>query len=77
MDIIEIKNLVSKGAIGQLDIRRAQVGSNGYGFLYFDFSNSLVDPLFNRRSGKVCRAGAHFGDFERFMELEEIKFDFD
>ena len=75
MDIIKIKNLALKGTIGQLDTDRAQVGSNGYGFVYFDFSNSLLDPIFNKRSGKVCGAGAHFGDFERFMELEEIKFD--
>ncbi len=75
MDIVEIKNLALKGATGQLDTNRAQVGSNGYGFVYFDFSNSLLDPIFSKRSGKVCGAGAHFGDFERFMELEEIKFD--
>lgn len=75
MDILEIKNLASKGAIGQLDIRRVQVGSHGYGFVYFDFSNSLIDPVFNTRSGKICGAGAHFGDFERFMKLEELTFD--
>lgn len=75
MDIIEIKNLALRGATGQIDTHRAQVGSSGYGFVYFDFSNSLVDPIFNTRSGKVCGAGAHFGDFERYMKLEEIKFD--
>lgn len=75
MNVIKIKNLASRGAIGKLDIRSAQVGSNGYGFVYFDFSNSLVDPVFRRRSSKVCGAGVHFGDFEKFMELEEIKFD--
>lgn len=73
MNIIEIKDLASKGAIGQLDIRRAQVGSNGYGFVYFNFSS--VDRVFKRRSSKLCGAGTHFGDFEKFMELEEINFD--
>ena len=75
MNVIKIKNLASRGAIGELDLRKGQVGSNGYGFIYFDFSTSLVDPVFKRRSSKICGAGAHFGDFERFMELEEIKFD--
>jgi hypothetical protein len=72
MDLVKIKNLTSMGAIGQLDIQRAQVGSNGYGFVYFDFSNPLVDPAFRKRSSKVCGAGAHFGDFEKFMGLEEL-----
>ena len=75
MDIKKIKNLTINGALGQLNIEKAQVGSNGYGFIYFDFNNTSVDPVFRIGSGKVCGAGAHFGDFEKFMALDEIKFD--
>lgn len=75
MDIKKIKKLALDGALGRVDIGRAQVGSNGYGFVYFDFNDVLVDPVFKTGSGKVCGAGAHFGDFETFMTLEDVKFD--
>lgn len=75
MDINKIKSLTSNGALGLLDIRKAQVGYNGYGFVFFDFQNILVDSIFRKWSGKVCGAGANFGDFEKFRALDEIKFD--
>lgn len=75
MDVKKIKSLASNAALGQLNIKKAQVGSNGYGFVFFDFGSTLVDPVFNTASSKICGAGAHFGDFEKFMELDEIKFD--
>jgi len=75
MDVKKIKSLASKGALGQLDVGKAQVGSNEYGFVFFDFNDTSVDPMFRKWSGKVCGAGAHFGDFEKFMALDEIKFD--
>ncbi len=75
MDVKKIKNLASNGALGQLNFKKAQIGSNGYGFVFFDFNDKLVDPMFRKWSGKVCGAGAHFGDFEKFMALDEIKFD--
>ena len=75
MDVKKIKSLASKGALGQLDVGKAQVGSNGYGFVFFDFHPRKVDRLFWKASSKVCGAGAHFGDFESFMALDEIKFD--
>ncbi|MBA7583995.1 hypothetical protein ES708_25947 [subsurface metagenome] len=75
MDVKKIKSLVSNGALGQLNIGKAQVGSNGYGFVFFDLNDTSVDPLFRKWSGKVCGAGAHFGDFEKFMALDELKFD--
>ena len=75
MDIKKIKIFASNGALGQLDISKAQIGSNRYGFVFFDFNNTSVEPVFNTLSSRVCGAGAHFGDFEKFMTLEEIKFD--
>ncbi len=75
MDVKKIKSIASSGALGQLNIGKAQVGSNGYGFVFFDFNNASVDPIYRKWSGKVCGAGAHFGDFEKFMALDELKFD--
>jgi len=75
MDVRKVKSLASNGALGQLDFRKAQVGSNGYGFVFFDFHPRKVDRLFWKASSKVCGAGAHFGVFEKFMTLDEIKFD--
>ncbi len=75
MDIKKIKSLTSNGALDQCNVKNAQVGSNGYGFVYFNFRDISIDPLFRKWSGKVCGAGAHFGDFEGFMALDEIKCD--
>ena len=75
MDVKKIKNLASDGALGQLDFKQAQVGSNGYGFVFFDFNDTSVDPMFRKDSSKVCGAGAHFGDFESFTSLDDVKFD--
>ena len=62
-------------AQGQLDVDKAQVGSNGYGFVYFDFNDLSADTLFRTGSGKICGAGAHFGDFERFTTIDDFRFD--
>lgn len=75
MDFNQIRKFASNGVLGLINLQKAQVGSNGYGFVYFDFSDESIDPDFKKSSGKVCGAGAHFGDFERFMTLDEIKFD--
>ena len=75
MDIKNIKNLASNGALGQIDINKSQVGSNRYGFVFFDFHGTFVDHVFKTGSGKVCGAGAHFGDFENFMTPDELKFE--
>ena len=75
MDVRKIKNLASSGALGQLDIKKAQIGSNGYGFVFFEFHPRKVNRLFWKASGKVCGAGANFGDFEKFMALDVVKFD--
>ena len=75
MDVKKIKNLASDGALGLLDFKQAQIGSNGYGFVFFDFNDTSFDPMFRKHSSKVCGAGANFGDFESFMALEELKFD--
>ena len=31
--------------------------------------------MFRKGSGKVCGAGANFGDFESFTSLDNVKFD--
>lgn len=72
MDIKKIKNLASNGTLGQLNVEKAQVGSNGYGFVFFDFQE---DYSYVKHSSKICGAGTHFGDFESFMSLDELKFD--
>ncbi len=75
MDVKKIKSLASSATLGQLNVKKAQVGSNGYGFVFFDFHPRKVDRSFWKASSKVCGAGAHFGDFERFMALDDVKFD--
>ena len=78
MKVDSLKLLVSNASIGIDNFNKSTVGLNGYGFLYKKIRRTSVhseEQFFIRReSGKVCGAGAHFGDFESFMTLDEIEF---
>ena len=75
MIVDSLKLLVSNASIGIDNFNKSTVGSNGYGFIYKNHRTEKLPFITRMGSGKVCGAGANFGDFESFTSLEELKFD--